>query len=254
MEAYIQTKENGDWLNENCYASAEGFHRMGYDIVKFTLKDTIILDPHGTFNHFDRTEDIAHGGINAMRNLFTMFRVPQPEIHNPHDHLYDYLGREMYETTYCEILNRFMHNTGNTPIFIKPLNEHKLFTGKVINTFADLISLAGVPQETKILQSQVVNWISEYRCFVNRRGLLGCKNYTGDFTVLPNFDMIYGAIEDYKEQPLSYSLDFGITDKGETQLIEINDGFALGAYGLNSIYYCKFIRDRWHEILKTKKS
>ena len=251
MKAYIQTKENGDWLNENCFASAEGFHRMGYDIVKFELNNTTIGEPHGVFNHFDRSEDVAHGGINAMRNLFTMFRVPQPEIHNPHEHLYGYLGREMDETTFGKVTYDFMNKLSN-PIFIKPLNEHKLFTGKVINTFADLISLAGVPQETKILQSEVVTWISEYRCFVNRRGLLGCKNYTGDFTVLPDFDLVYGAINDYEEQPLSYSLDFGITDKGETQLIEINDGFALGAYGLNSIYYCKFIRDRWHEILKTK--
>ena len=251
MKAYIQVKENGDWLNENCYASAEGFHRMGYDIIPFKLYETTLAHPRGLFKNFNREEDIAHGGINAMRNLFDNFGVPQPEIHNPHEHLYDYLGREMSETTYGEVAYNFM-NKLSSPIFIKPLDEHKLFTGKVINSFADLISLSSVPPETKILQSEVVTWISEYRCFVNRRALIGCKNYTGDFTVLPNFDLVNGAIEDYKEQPLSYSIDFGITDKGETQLIEINDGFALGAYGLNSIYYCKFIRDRWHEIMKIK--
>jgi hypothetical protein len=252
MKAYIQVKENGDWLNENCYSSAEGFHRMGYEIRKFKLKDTEpFFGSNHAFTDFDTREDIAHGGIIAMRNLFSEFGVPQPEIHNPHKHLYDYLGREMNETTYGEV---FKHFTVENPtsVFIKPLDEHKLFTGKVINMFADLISLAGTPPETKILQSEVVHYISEYRCFVNRRGLIGCKNYTGDFTVLPNFDLVYGAIKDYKEQPISYSIDFGITDKGETQLIEINDGFALGSYGLNSIYYCKFIRDRWNEILKIK--
>jgi hypothetical protein len=252
MKAYIQIKENGDWLNENCYASAEGFHRMGYDIKKFKLEDTKpFFGSNHAFTDFDTREDIAHGGIIGMRNLFNNFGVPQPEIHNPHEHLYDYLGREMSETTFGEVIKSFEYHF-QTPIFIKPLIEHKLFTGKVINSFSDLISLAGTPNETKLLQSEVVTYISEYRCFVNRRSLLGCKNYTGDFTVLPNFDLVYGAINDYKEQPLSYSLDFGITDKGETQLIEINDGFALGAYGLNSIYYCKFIRDRWHEIINTK--
>lgn len=252
MNAYIQVKENGDWLNENCYSSAEGFHRMGYEIVKFKLNDTILMDPHGIFSDFIKKEDVAHGGIIAMRNLFDMFGVPQPEIHNPHKHLRDYLGRNVSETTYGEILHRFSHENPR-PVFIKPLNEHKLFTGKVIYSYADLISLAGLPNETKILQSDVLNIVSEYRCFVNRRGLLGCKNYTGDFTKLPNFDMVYSAIKDYNEQPISYSLDFGITDKGVTHLIEINDGFALGAYGLNPIYYCKFIRDRWHEIINTKK-
>ena len=245
MKAFIQTKDNGEWLNENCYASAEGFARMGYDIQKFSIDK---LDSWAWKN-----VDVVHGGILAVRKIIDMMEVPQPEIHNPHRHLPDYIGRPMRETKMSVVVNAFMNaRTQETPIFIKPLTNHKLFTGKVINSFADLVPLASVPDDTDILLSEVVNYISEYRCFVNRRGLIGCKNYTGNFEVLPNFNMVYGAIEDYKEQPLSYSIDFGITDKGETQLIEINDGFALGAYGLNPILYCKMIRDRWNEIKNTK--
>ena len=252
MKAFIQVKENGDWLNENCYASAEGFHRMGYQIRRFNLKDTKPEFGKGSFNDFDLSEDIAHGGIKAMRNLFDQFGFPQPVIHNPHDHLPDYLGREMIETNMVSVVDKFMKDTHPTPVFIKPLDEHKLFTGKVIKSFTDIIPLSGIPNETMVLQSEVVNYISEYRCFVNRRALIGCKNYTGNFTVLPNFDMVHDSIRDYKDQPISYSVDFGITDRGETQLIEINDGFALGAYGLNPILYCKMIRDRWSEIKNTK--
>jgi hypothetical protein len=86
--------------------------------------------------------------------------------------------------------------------------------------------------------------------------MVGCKNYTGDFTIFPDFHIINNAITEYERTvdviPISYSLDFAITDGGETQLIEINDGFALGSYGLNSIYYCKFIRDRWNQLINTK--
>lgn len=240
MKAFIQIQENGDWLNENCYSSAYGFHRMGYEVEKFRLNNIHDYDWHNI--------DVVHGGILAIRKIISLMGLPQPEIHNPHIHLPDYIGREMAEVKMSDILSEFMKNENPTPVFIKPLDEHKLFTGKVIHSFSDIISLAGVDTDVKILKSEVVNFISEYRCFVNRRGLLGCKNYTGDFTVLPDFKMVYGAIEDYAEQPISYSIDFGITDKGETQLIEINDGFALGSYGLNSIYYCKMIRDRWNEI------
>jgi hypothetical protein len=35
-------------------------------------------------------------------------------------------------------------------------------------------------------------------------------------------------------------------------LIQTNDGFALGSYGLNPIIYCKMIQDRWKEIIKNK--
>ena len=67
MKAYIQTKQNGDWLNENCYTSAEGFYRMGYDIRKFKIEDTEPKFGRHAFSDFDTREDVAHGGINADR-------------------------------------------------------------------------------------------------------------------------------------------------------------------------------------------
>ena len=245
MKAFIQTKDNGEWLNENCYASAEGFARMGYDIHKFDLTKLRKWDW--------KQADVVHGGIKAVRSVIDILELPQPEIHNPHIHLPKQIRREMKEVKMIEIVNTFMNsNTFKTPIFIKPLTNHKLFTGKVISSFADLVPLASVPDDTDVLVSEVVNYISEYRCFVNRRALIGCKNYTGNFEVLPDFKMVYDSIKQYEEQPMSYSIDFGIDSNGNTSLIEINDGFALGAYGLNPILYCKMIRDRWNEITNTK--
>lgn len=254
MKAYIQTKENGDWLHENCYSSAEGFHRMGYDIVKFELKDTEQFNGYIEFRDFDIRDDVAHGGVKAMRNLFDKFEVPQPKIDNPHEHLLKYTGRTFGHVKYKDIVKEFSskHTVDLTPIFIKPLTEHKLFTGFVVTHFSDLIKTAHIDPETDILTSSVSNFISEYRCFVRRRSLVGIKNYTGDFFKIPDSKIVYDAINNYDNQPLAYSLDFGITEGGETQLIEINDGFALGAYGLNSIYYCQMIRDRWHQIINTK--
>jgi len=261
MKAYIQTKVNGDWLNENCYQSAEGFHRMGYDIVKFQIQDTLntLTFNASIFNQFDIREDVVHGGIYAIRNLFDRFGVPQPPIHNPHDAPMDYYtGRTFCERKLKDVAMEFTMDSdiAPTPVFIKPLTEHKLFTGLVIRQFSDLIKINHVDGNTDILQSSVSNFISEYRVFINRQDIMGCKNYTGYYKVLPDFNLIEDAIRNYghhPELPVSYSLDFAITDKGETQLIEINDGFALGSYGLNPIYYCKMIRDRWHQIINTKQ-
>jgi hypothetical protein len=248
MRALIQTKDDGEWMNENCFSSSRGFKRMGYDVDKFNPQTLPLYNPAD----FDKY-DVVHGGIIAIRTIFDIMKVKQPEIHNPHDYLPKYIRREMKEVKMADILDRFMNETTfKQPIFIKPLTEHKLFTGKVINSFSDLIPLAGVPSETDILQSEVVEYISEYRCFVNRRTLVGSKHYTGNFEVLPDFDMVYGAINDYKEQPISYSIDFGIDVNNKTSLVEINDGFALGSYGLNPIIYCKMIQDRWKEITKNK--
>ena len=241
MNAFIQKNDTGEWLNENCYFSAMGFYRMGYEIIPFTFNDvhTLKLD----------VDDVPHGGILAIRKLIDSLGLIQPEIHNPHQYLFKYTNRIFKEKKFHEIVKKYMDGC-SVPIFIKPLTNHKLFTGFVVKSFSDLIKISNIDDNAEILQSSVVNFVSEYRCFIHRKKLVGAKNYTGDFRLIPDFDFIESAIQDYIEQPIACSLDFGITDTGETQLIEINDGFALGAYGLNPILYCKMIKDRWNEIMK----
>jgi len=97
--------------------------------------------------------------------------------------------------------------------------------------------------------SECVNFISEYRCFVLNKEMVGCKNYKGDFKIFPNASIMENAINDYINQPVAYSIDFGVTDKGETLLIEMNDAFGLGSYGLDKLIYCKILEARWDEIL-----
>jgi hypothetical protein len=57
------------------------------------------------------------------------------------------------------------------------------------------------------------------------------------------------------KQPAGMSLDFGVTDKGETILVEANDGWALGYYpwgNLTPSGYANLIVERWMEICKIK--
>ena len=46
--------------------------------------------------------------------------------------------------------------------------------------------------------------------------------------------------------------NFGKTDDGRTLLIEMNDGFAIGCYGLDDTLYAKFLAARWAELTGTK--
>lgn len=238
MKAFIQ-KQFHEWLNENCFFSSIGFYRMGYEIVPFEMETINIVKPEN--------DDVVHGGIFAIRKIIDQLGLKQPEIHNPHNYLLKYTGRTFKERVLKDILYEY-EQVNNISTFIKPLDEHKLFTGFIVKSFADFIKIAHIDRNTKILQSSVSNFVSEYRCFIHRKKLVGCKNYTGDFKIFPDFELIESAVEDYKEQPIACSLDFGITDSEETQLIEINDGFALASYGLNPILYCRMIQDRWYEI------
>ncbi len=240
-KAYVQ-QQHGQWLNDNCYTMWYGLTRMGYEVHPFTM-DNI---PQDITKH-----TVVHGGINTMRKIFDQLGVEQPPIHNPNDYLPQYCSRDFTETTIGDI--RAM-GPFPRPIFIKPLNDHKLFTGFVCTNVFNFNLITGkFDDNVRVLVSDYINMISEYRCFVNRGKLVGSKNYTGDFKRNIDYDIVESAIKDYKDQPISYSLDFAFTDRGETLLIEINDGFALGSYGLNPIVYTKFIIDRWNEITTNSK-
>ena len=43
-----------------------------------------------------------------------------------------------------------------------------------------------------------------------------------------------------------------MTADGRTLLIEINDGYALGNYGLQEILYAKLLSARWAELTETE--
>jgi len=240
MKAYVQQQYN-QWLNENCYASWYGLTRMGYDVHPFTM-DNIPQDI--------TKETIVHGGVNTVRMVFDLLGIEQPPIHNPQDYLPQYCYRDFDVTTIGQINTTY---NKEYPYFIKPLKDHKLFTGFVVKNEIDKLKLYGLPVDTEIMVSDYINMVTEYRCFVNRGKLVGSKNYTGDFTKNIDYSIVEKAIKDYKDQPISCSLDFALTDKGETILIEINDGFALGSYGLNPIIYSKMIIDRWNELNKKQR-
>lgn len=240
QRVFIQ-KQNGDWLNENCFVSAKGFDMMGYEIIGFEM-DSLESCPI-------TENDIVHGGIKTVRRSFDLLGIKQPEIHHPQYHLPSFCNRNFVETTLGEIRNLY----NDYPFFIKPFNDHKLFTGFVVNNnFLDLWKIKHLSDDIKVVKSEYLKFISEYRCFILKKEMIGWKNYTGDFKILPNFNIIETAIKEYKEQPIAYSIDFAVTETNQTVLIEINDAFSLGSYGLNPIFYCKMIKARWEEIMKNK--
>jgi hypothetical protein len=140
---------------------------------------------------------------------------------------------------------------------VKPKSKAKLFTGFVINSTTDLYRLNGIAKDTDLYCSSVVNWLSEYRVFVNKSRIVGVKNYDGDKALTLNMEVVENAIYDFEQSNQrtdAYGIDFGVLDDGNTALIEWNDGFALGSYGLEKEIYTELILTRWEEILKKGKA
>lgn len=94
--------------------------------------------------------------------------------------------------------------------------------------------------------SELVDIVSEYRCFIKNNKLVGIKHYCGDFTIFPNIESVMKMIDTYMENaPCSYTLDIGILKSNKTIVIEIHDFFSCGLYGFNDYNILPFMYTQW---------
>jgi len=162
------------------------------------------------------------------------------------DELLKYAGREVRYMT----MGEFKKET-KVPIFVKPNRRSKEFVAGVIRKLSSkTIFFDEVEDDTPVLVSEVVDFVSEYRGYVINGELKGIKHYLGDFRVFPDMKVVDAAIADYTTQTAGYSIDFGITSDGRTLLIECNDGWSLGNYGLDDTTYSTLLTKRWLEMMK----
>src|SRR6185436_17513354 len=109
------------------------------------------------------------------------------------------------------------------------------------------LRLAPYSRDTPVFFSTPVNFVSEYRCYVLEGEIQGVKFYKGDWSKAPARDVLEAAVKAYRPYR-AYSIDFGVLDTGSTVVVEVNDAFALGCYGLHHHQYAKMIEARWEEL------
>lgn len=239
MKAYIQTEQSGEFYNVNTFIAYEGFKKFGFEIKKFIDVDEI-LDKN--------PDDIIVGGIGSVRKRLQNLNIlrQNKEIDYPEE-LEPFLKRKIWSSTINEIFNKKEWN-----IFIKPQVETKLFAGKVIKNEMDFLGLIDNERDTQIWCSELVNFKTEWRCFIRYKEILDIRRYKGDWDTKIDINIVKDAISKFTLQPNSYALDFGIDENGEIFLVEVNDGHSLGTYGISSTDYAKFLSARWSELTQTK--
>jgi len=243
-QIFLEKNEvTNEFINMNVYSAWEGFWLLGCECISFTWKQ---------FDHMPITkESIVVGWIRTVRRAFDLLGVEDPPEVSIPESLAEYAGRKTWAST----LGEMRQSDDNHKLFIKPLEGHKLFTGHIrTGEMKDLIFTAMYPDETKILVSEVVNFVSEYRGFVLDGKLIGLKHYAGDFKKMIDSSKVEEAISKYTNSPIAYSIDFGLTDDGQTLLVEVNDAFSLGCYGLDRVWYARMIEARWDEIVNNGES
>lgn len=208
-----------------------GFIKMGYECVYYKdIPDDL------------NKEDVVVGYISDIHKAYLKIGVHIPESIDYPQELESFLARKIKKVEYIQL------SEDKFPYFIKPVN-HKLFPGKVIKEYKDLI---GVYDTELYYTEDILNILSEYRVFVQDKEVIGIKHYKGNPFITLNEGIIREMVRVYTTQPDTYALDVGVScteGKLNTILVEVNAGYSSGNYGLSEIQYAKFLRDGYLQYL-----
>ena len=124
-----------------------------------------------------------------------------------------------------------MDKFGVKRLFIKSAERSKTDLTGIYKT-ADLEANWN-PRDEKVFISTPVNFVSEWRVFVFRSRIVDARPYTGNHLVAPNESRIKKMVEAMGDTLHAYTLDVGVTNSGETVVVEVHNFIACGLYGAN---------------------
>ncbi len=234
MRAFIYSFEGAPW-NEECKSALTGFTKLGIECILFSTNEE--LDKRSPV-------DIVVGGMLIMEHVLNQDGILRPNLNYPSS-LDSYLGRKIWIDKLSSI------RESSFPLFMKPLEE-KTADGAVIHDAGDMSVFSHLDENAMMLCSEVINFVSEWRCFIRYGKIIGIKFYKGDEFAVYDESVIRQAVKECTELTNGCSLDFGVTDSGRTLLIEMNDGYALGSYGLEPVLYAELLNARWSELHHTE--
>lgn len=183
------------------------------------------------------------GSVEFMREVFS--RVGLTDIRLPSNS-----NREHEIITLGDAHERV---SKGEKLFIKPY-EIKLFTGLVLDGMQHSC-LFNLPNDTKVMVYEPFKnkIVSEWRVYIHNHKMVDSKNYSDEFIITPDYNYVMNVISNNKPKfPCTYTIDVGILENGENVIIEYNDMWAIGNYGLPNFLYLRMLRDRYFEIILNK--
>lgn len=161
------------------------------------------------------------------------------------------LGRSVTATTY----RRAIDCAARGSIFVKPRERVKHFTGFVMGDVGDCYAAPHVGLNESVWVSETVAFLTEYRLFFVFGQCVGTRLVPTTERHLPTAaspdtaPFLAAAAVHADALPAAYLLDVGVTAEGRTLLVECNDAYACGAYGLEADVYASVLATRWVELV-----
>lgn len=218
--------------------------KIGWDVQRVFLK-----------NMRRGRVDIASADLVAGHVPFVLAALRQVGADAPGDDCYPdalakYLHRGVRRTTLRRVISH-IEATGSQ-VFVKPASRTKRFTGLVLEA-ASHPYLSGIPGGEDVWACDPVEWRSEWRAYVINDRVGHVSFCDGDRSARIDLETIDSAVSDLSRtdpHPAGYAIDFGVLADGRTALIEMNDGYSIGAYeDVPPDVYFDLVLARWRQLL-----
>lgn len=223
------------FIHEYTFMKKDDFLQGKTFMQKYDMKNAI---PVGTIEFVQAYLKIFHG-IENMNPI----EVPEVLRHNK------YLKRQ-----YSIIDKSELPKSGY--YFTKYVSQLKQFshTGYIENLRSESYEKNICLKKGLYQVSEVVNILSEYRCFILQDKIIGIQYYDGDCTIFPNkkdIELLQEMVLRYtldKTRPESYTFDVGIIKDKGLALIETHPVVSVGTYGMtnSSLPYCYKFGLEWY--------
>lgn len=198
--------------------------------------------------------DLVVGSVEALTSAFSALGYSIPKSNYYPECLQKFLHRNVWRGSVSEVRGLIL---AERPIFAKSLDWKKL-TGKVFDPISGWNELEPLDGNMQLWLSDPVTFLSEYRVYVRDFQVIASTWYWGDDSVDIDMSVIENAIsvlKDDKNAPCAFAIDWGRLSTGQVALIEMNDGWSIGAYsGISSKEYFDFLTSRWREISNAKSN
>lgn len=238
---YVQAKD-GVPADEAFFKAWEGFRKRRVPCELF-VPEQLEVDELSLSR-----ETLVAGAIRVVESALKKLGVTIPPADNLPDKLANYRGRTIRRMKWAKLRAEAEATGLPTPLFVKPYRRNKGFPSIAVFSLDDITDHP-LNDHDEVLVAEYVVFLTEWRCFVCNEEILQLSHYQGDPLQFPDVEVIKAAISDFgNDAPSGYGIDFGVLESGRTVLVEVNEGYSLASYGLNSVEYAEILQSRWLQL------
>ena len=231
---YIQCTEDGFPFHDT---ALQIYDECVENDVDYTL---LRVDAFGSIEFVP--DDIYIGDIpHTMRFIKTTINRAFEMLPCYPTELREFFGRDIFSVSLDQLMNQ------RQPLFVKP-KEPKLFNGGV-QTLEQIWPYLPPGYDTSLSSCYAckpIDIVSEYRCFVHRRRIVGIQHAEGDFRRFPDISEVEYWVSRFDAQPVAFCLDVGLLADRQI-VVEVNDVLCCCTFGFDG-NVLQLQRDRFSEI------